>query len=352
MFNPFFRQDKDYFVENLAMLLDSGLSISPALLAIKEEMRSAKMQKIIAELLTEVEGGSALWRALAKSQLFAANVTSLIRVGEESGRLSENLKVITTQQQKERVFRSKLRSAMMYPVFVLGLAFVLGVGIVWFLLPRLAAVFVGLKVELPLITRWLIALGEFIRVYGALVIPLSLLAFAFLLYGLFFFPKTKYLGQYLFFYLPGVNKLIQGVELARFGYVLGSLLEAGLPIVEAFESLQNVSPLLYYQKFYSFLKEKVEEGNSLQKSFLSYSGSRHLLPAAVRQMIIAGEQSGKLPATLLKVGEIFETKTDITTKNLTVILEPILLLIVWLAVLAIALAVILPIYSLLGGLQQ
>lgn len=334
------------------MLLGSGMGISAAIGAVRTEIKSSRIRRIIVNLEEDINSGAPLWMAFERTGFLPAHVISLIRIGEEAGRLSENLKIIAIQQERERSFRSKLRSAMMYPVFVIVLTFIIGIGIAWFILPRLAGVFASLNIELPLITRWLIALGNFLGVYGAAAIPAALILFGAVIYFIFFFPGTKFLGQGFLFRLPGVGKLIKQVELARMGFILGTLLEAGLPIVSALNSLADATAFLVYKRFYFFLRDHIEAGNSFQRSFALYPKARTFIPVPIEQMIVSGEQSGRLSATLLRIGELFEAKTETTTKNLAVILEPILLVLVWLGVVAVALAVILPIYSLLGGINQ
>ena len=142
------------------------------------------------------------------------------------------------------------------------------------------------------------------------------------------------------------------MELARFGYLLGSLLEAGMPIVDSIKSIKETVSFYNYRKFYSFLENSIEEGNSFQKSFSSYKKINKLFPSPIQQIIIAAEKSGHLSDALKKIGNVFEERLENTTKNLAVILEPILLVIVWFGVMAVAFAVILPIYGLIGGLQQ
>lgn len=345
-------EERDYFIENLSMLLSSGMDILTGLESVKQDLRSRRMKKILDTVKEEINAGSSIWRALQDIGILPAHTISLIRIGERAGRLAENLKVIVNQQQKERVFRSKIRSAMMYPILVLSITVVIGIGIAWFILPRLATVFAQLKIELPFLTKVLIALGAFLGSYGSIVVPLFLLAVAAIIYFVFIFSKTKFFGQALLIRLPGVKKLIQEVELARFGYILGTLLKAGLPIVDSVDSLYHTATFRSYKKFYSSLKNSIEEGNSFQKSFILYGKTKKIIPVPIQQMIVAAEQSGRLPETLIKIGQIYEEKTENTTKNLTVILEPILLIIVWLGVLAVALAVILPIYRLIGGLNQ
>jgi len=344
-------KERDYFVENLSMLISGGMPIIGALDSIATEMRSRRMKNIIAAIQSDIESGSPLWRTLAKTSLFPEHAVSLIRLGEESGKLIENLKVVAIEQEKDRVFRSKLRSAMMYPVFVLSLTVIIGIGIAWFILPKLATVFAQLKITLPLITKILIGAGTFLGSYGQYAVPAAITVMAVLFFFIFLFSKTKFIGQFILFSSPGIKGLIKEVEVARFGYLLGTLLQAGLPITHALDSLASATEITQYQKLYLHLRDSVEDGNSIQKSFVSFKKANRLIPAPIQQLIVAGEQSGSLSETLLKVGQTFEAKADTSTKNLTVILEPILLVIVWLGVVAVALAVILPIYSLIGGFK-
>jgi len=345
--------EKDYFVENLAMLISSGMGIVEALDVIKTEIRSRKFQVIVENLKEELNGGSTLWAALDKAHIFSAQIISLIRLGEKSGRFSENLRAVASQQQKERNFQSKIRSAMMYPVLILSITIVIGVGIAWFILPKLSNVFFSLKIKLPLITKIFIALGVFLGQYGLIAVPLSLLAIVALAYFIFFYSKTSFIGQFILFRVPGVNRLIKEVEISRFGYIMGALLGVGLSITDTLDSLCDATNCRPYKKLYTHLRNNIiEEGHSFQESFSTYRKSKKLIPGPIQQMVAAGEQSGRLSETLLKVGESYEIKIEDTTKNLTVLLEPILLVIVWLGVVCVALAIILPLYSLIGGLNK
>ena len=342
-------QDRNYFIENLSLLVASGMSMLEALQAVMPDIHSRRMRHLIGQIRNSIESGSTLWRALDDVHLFSAATISLVRIGETSGQLSENLRMINLQQQKERAFRSKISSAMMYPVFVLLLTVVIGIGVAWFILPKLALVFSQLRLDLPLITKLLISLGLFLGEHGTVVVPLTVLAICALAYFIFYYPKTKVVGQTLLFALPGIKQLIQEVELARFGYLLGTLLQAGFPVTQAIAALTQATLASRYKKFYDYLEQSIADGNSFKKSFAHYAKLNRLMPTPIQQLIIVGEKSGNLPETLLAISQSFEAKTELTTKNLTVILEPLLLVIVWLGVVAVALAVILPIYSLIGS---
>lgn len=342
-------KERDYFIENLSMLVASGMPILSVFDAIVKGLHSRRMKKIIALVRGDIESGSPIWKALQKTNIFPDHAISLIRLGEESGKITENLKVVAIEQEKNRIFQSKIRSAMMYPVFVLSLTVIIGVGISWFILPKLALVFGQLKISLPLITKVLIGVGIFLGKYGQYAVPATIVIMGAVFYFIFSFSKTKAIGQFILFSLPGVKQLIKEVELARLGYLLGTLLQTGLPITQALNSLVSSTEILPYRELYNHLRDSIEDGNSFQKSFVTFTDADSLIPAPIQQLIVAGEQSGTLPEAFLKIGQTYETKSDTATKNLTIVLEPILLVVVWLGVVAVALAVILPIYSLIGG---
>ena len=344
-------KERDYFIENLSMLVASGMPIVSGISVLEQGVRTKTMKRILRVFKEDIEGGSMLWKAFAKTGIFRDHTVSLVRIGEESGRLAENLKLIASQETKDRSFRSKIRSAMMYPVFVLTLTVVIGVAIAWFILPRLATVFDQLRIELPTLTRVLINTGTFLGEYGVYVVPAFFFFLGCVLFFTFSFSKTKFIGQAILFRIPGIKRLLQEVELARFGYILGTLLEAGLPVTRALDSLYNAAQFPNYKKFYAHLRDSIDDGNSFKKSFDLYKNTDKLVPPPIQQLIVAGEQSGNLSETLFNISVNYEAKTENTTKNLAVILEPILLVIVWLGVVSVALGVILPIYNLIGGLS-
>jgi type II secretory pathway component PulF len=345
-------KERDQFIENLSMLVLSGMSIIGAISSIIKQTKSPGMKAILERMLLEIEAGSTVWKAFDKTGFFKGYTISLIRLGEESGNFAENLKVVSLEEEKDREFKSKVKSALMYPIFVLVLTGVVGIGISWFILPKLAKIFYDLKLALPLITRVLLGFGLFLNKHGLIAVPLGLAVIGSISYVVFINQKTKWIGEHVIFSIPGIKNLLMEVEVARFGYLLGTLLEAGLPVTKAIDSLAGASEVLRYKKFYLALRESIEMGNSFEKSFAAYKDTNKLIPPAFQQLIVSGEQSGNLNKTLVKVGQVLEAKSDTTTKNLTIIMEPILLVIVWAGVVSVAFAVILPIYSLVGGLNN
>lgn len=344
-------REREYFSANLAMLLRASVPIGEALQSLQETAESRGMKKILQKLSDDIDQGMSLTTALERAKLGSRQTLTLVEIGEQSGNLVKNLTIAAESEQKQRVFRSKLRSAMIYPAFVLSITIVVGLGIAWFLLPRLAETFSQLNAELPLISRVLIGAGVFLRDNGVWAVPAAIGGLGLLTYLCVSIPLTKQLGLRLLLHMPGIGKLAREIEIARFGYMFGTLLDAGLAAPRSLELLEKATNSPPYKALYRHLAKSLRDGYSFKQSFKAYGGISKLLPANARQIIIAGERSGSLSQTLHIVGDTYDSKVEITTKNFEVIIEPVLLVIVWIGVMAVAVAVILPIYSLTGGLN-
>ncbi len=343
-------KEKLYFVEMLSMLLGSGMDVILALESIKQEVKTKRMKAIINEMLENIEAGESLWRALEAGHLLSDHVISLIRVGEESGRLSENLEIIALQQKRDGIFKSRVRSALIYPILIVVLTFIIIIGISWFILPRFVSVFKVLNKDLPLLTKILVKVGELFVNYGFYIVPGIVIVLILLIYFLFVFSKTKIAGQWLLLHLPVSKKIAKEIELARSGYIMGTLLAAGLPVVATLESLTRATNLYPYKKLYQHLQKSVLEGNSFLNSFRSYKKIDKYFPPSLQQMIGSAEKSGRLAESFINIGKSYEVKTEISAQNLATLIEPILLIVIGIGVLLVALAVITPIYGLLGNL--
>lgn len=342
-------EDKVFFLENLSMLISSGISIFSALEITKKEVRSAGMRYIIDCISEDVSAGYTLHEAMQRSKAFTREALSLVGIGEKSGRVKENLNIIVERLRKEEGLQSKIRSAMMYPTLILFVTLAVAILISWFILPQLANLFKGMNAQLPVVTRAVMSFGNFLVAHGVVVVPAFFAALVFLTYFIFFFTHTKFIGEYLLFAIPPTKKILQQIEISRLGYVLGTLLGAGLPIGEAIDSLQDATDSNLYRRFYKFLSQSIADGNSFQESFSYYKGSRFLIPVSIQQMIFAAEISGKISSTLVEIGKRFEEKVDVAIKDFSAILEPVMLIFVWLGVVGVALAVLLPIYNLVGN---
>ncbi len=335
----------NFFIQNLAVLIGAGMSISTALSSVYDEVRSRRMRSAIRDIITDVDNGLPLSKAIARAEIVSPHTLSLIELGELSGRLSQNLQVAALQNEKEAVFRSRVRSALAYSSFVFVVALVVGIGVAWYVLPKIAVFFTELDASLPPLTRTIISIGTFLQNYGYIFVPAFFIICAILFYFLFSFPKTKFIGHTILFHIPIIKRLILETEVARFGFLAGSMVKAGVPIYTVFQLLPSTTTFGNYRAFYTFISERIMEGSSFQRAFNDYERIGAIMPLSVRQMIIAAEQSGTLSDTLTKVGDMYEAKVETTSRNIPAFLEPALLLIIGTMVGILALGIIMPVYQ-------
>ena len=341
-----FGDEKDYFIENLSLLISSGMGMTSALSAVSMSLKGKGMKKMAAAIEDMVNDGMPLWKALEKTKFLPERVVSLIRSGEEAGKLPEHLNLVTIQQHKEKVFNGRIKSALMYPGIVLLLAIIIAIVSAWIVLPKLIAIFKTANGVLPLSTRILMAIGTFLSQWGIIVVPVSIVVIILAVYFIFFYKKTKFIGDYILFSIPGIKSLIEGVELARFGYIFGVLLQAGFQVNEALESVKKGTTYRRYVKFYDHLQKSILQGDSFKTAFSTYPKSEEYIPIPIQQLFLASEKSGRLSETSIKVGVIFEEKTEAMSRDLSTVLEPIVLVIVGLIVAFVIFAIMGPIYGL------
>lgn len=345
-------KEREYFLDNLSLLVDSGMGLPQALQTIYQEISSPSLRRVIASIGQDIDDGYMLAESLKRHRMLSGHLWALVDIGERSGRLGENLKMLVLQEQKTRLFRQKIHSAMMYPVFLLGFTLLVGIVISWVILPKLSTVFGQLNIELPLISQIFIGFGVFMTQWGSLVVPVFVFVLGVSFYLLFFAPHTKHIGQGFLLSIPTVRSLIINIELALFGFIVGTLLRSGIGIVEALKAIASSTDIRHYQQLYGHLALAIDEGRGFHEGISLFPDHATYLPIHIQEMIISAERSGNLAETFLRIGNHFEEKVDINTKNMTTLLEPLLLIIVWFGVVGVALAVILPIYSLIGGMSD
>ncbi len=340
-------KEKTHFVENLAILLNSGLTVIDALRTIEAETRVKPMKRLIQRVIEEVENGISLWRAMENQNFFSPYALALIRIGEESGALSRNMEYLAVQQEKNRSLRSKVKMAMIYPGIVITLTSIVTLGLAWFVLPQLVGVLISLNVPLPLVTRIIIVIANFFKDHGPVAVPLFV-ALAIAVVCICKYTALRGPVQMLTMHVPGIGTMALSATIAQFGVVLGSLLKAGVPLLESMRSMADVTDMVYYKKYFFKLADEIETGQSFANAFSRLHETNKLLPVSVQQLIMTGEKSGKMAEMLLRVADIYEKKAEEAAARLPVVLEPILLIFIGGLVGTIAFAIIVPIYSIVG----
>ena len=339
------------FIESLATMLGAGLPLLDSLKAFEAEVRSKAVKKMVAKVLVSIENGSSLWRAMEDTCFFTPYEIALVHIGEDAGSLARNMEYLSEQQEKDRALRAKVKMAMIYPTIVMTMMFIIVMGLGLFVLPNLVQVLYSLNVELPLTTRIVIEITRMFEKYGMTGVPLLILLIIFIAL-LSKFTRFKAVTQWFMFHIPGIGTLAKQATIARFGVIMGGLLRAGVPLVEALESLEEVTQVYAYKSFYGKLLKRINVGDSFAKVFEMSPQTRKLLPISVQQLVVTGERSGTLSSTLLKIADIYEKKAEETAEKLPIILEPMLLLFIGALVGTIAFAIIVPIYSVVGNVGR
>lgn len=338
-------------IQSMGMMVNAGLPLIDTLQTLQMEVKNKQLRKIIRRIGGAVESGIPLWRAMENQYLFTPYEIALIRIGEEAGNLARNLEYLAEQQEKDHALRAKVKMAMIYPTIVMTLMFIIVMGLGMFVLPNLIQVLVSMNAELPATTRAVIYVTNLFSKHGATAIP-SMIGGFIVLALLSKYTRFRVVSQWFVFKIPGVGALAKQATIARFGVILGGLLRAGVPLVEALRSLEDVTHVAAYKKFYGRLLEHITQGDTFSKSFTEIKNSRKLIPASMQQLVITGEQSGTLADTLVKIADIYEKKASETAEKLPVILEPMLLLFIGGLVGTIAFSIITPIYSVVGNVGR
>ncbi|MBI3486294.1 type II secretion system F family protein [Candidatus Daviesbacteria bacterium] len=350
IFNRVTLLDKLLFTKHLSLMIKSGIPLSEAVTTIKDQTEKTVFKKVLDGVLKQLLNGQSLEKSLEKfPKVFDPLYLSLIRVGEESGELEKNLDYLSLQLKKDYEFRKKIQGAMLYPAIVFSATAIVGFSVSFFLLPQLATLFESLGSHLPLSTRILLFIANTMKsdgIFIAIIIAGLTIGFKVLIETSTFKP----IWHKLLLKIPIFGPFLQNVQLAEFCRNLGTMLKSGLPINQALDIEYDATTNLVFKEYINKIKTSVSKGQFIE-AILETTKYKYI-PPIVAKMVGVGEKSGKLDETLLYLGDFFEEEVDDTTKNLSSILEPILLLVIGLAVAFVAMAIISPIYDLTNSIKR
>lgn len=352
--------DKLLFTKHLSVIIKSGIAIFEALESLTDQTRARAFKNVLSAVFKDVQNGQALAVALKKHpRVFDQFYISMVEVGEEAGTLEESLEFLAKQLAKDYALRQKIKGAMMYPALVFIATAVMGGFISLYILPQLVDFFAAFETELPLPTKILLFFANLMKNYG-IILAGSFLAFSFLGYLIIRSKHIKPVWHKLILKAPLFGNLLAYGQLARFSRNLGTLLKSGVPISRGLKTTSQTLNNLAYKNSLKIAQSEVSKGKPLATSLemtKSYADrhvflSTELYPGIVTKMVAVGEKTGKLEETLLYLSEFYEDEIDEFSKNLTTILEPVLLITIGLVVGFVALAIISPIYELTGSIRR
>lgn len=330
-----------FFTKNFSVMLGAGLTVVDSLI-IAEAQSTGKLKKILHSILHHVEQGHSLAEGFKENKrYFSGTYIDVIRNGELSGTLSDNMAKLAERLESDLSLRRKIQAALVYPALVVSAIILLTIVLSVYVLPRLTRLFLSLDIDLPLSTKILLWVSQFFINYW-LVVGIVLVGLIALIRLLIVVPIVRKMLHAIILRLPVVGSISRSVNLARFAGTLGALLNSGVPISESFESvIHSVTNEVYRDRLQEALLH-IEQGGSLA-GFLEQH--HRLFPPTITRMVAVGERTGRLDEILTYLGKFYEIEVDSATKQLSTTLEPVLLIMIGAAVLFVGLSIITPIYQ-------
>jgi type IV pilus assembly protein PilC len=330
------------FSRQLATMLAAGIPLVQAFEIVGTGHDNPAMQKLILGVKADVEGGSALAEALAKQPLYFDDLfVNLVEAGEQAGALETLLDKIATYKEKTEALKKKIKKALTYPAAVLVVAFVVTTILLVFVIPAFEDLFQGFGADLPTFTRMVIDLSVFVRTNG----PVLTVAIGSAFGAFFYFKKRskamRHFLDRLTLRIPVIGPIMQKAAIARYARTLSTMFSAGVPLVEALQSVAGATGNIVYEQGVLAMRDEVATGQRLQQSM----ENTDLFPNMVIQMISVGEESGSLDEMSAKVADFYEEDVDNAVDNLSSLLEPLIMAILGVLVGGLVVAMYLPIFK-------
>ncbi|MEK7495910.1 MAG: type II secretion system F family protein [Patescibacteria group bacterium] len=342
-------QEKILFVKNLAVMTKAGMPILDSLRLLQKQTKSKSMKKILEQISGDIANGQFLSTSMERyADIFGDFTVNIIRVGEASGILYENLNYLAEELKKKQELKKKVIGALIYPIIVVIATFSITGFLTIYIFPKILPIFKSLNVNLPITTKILIGVSDFLIVYGVHVM-IGIVIAVILGWLILKISTIRFLTHRLITYLPLLGNISQSYNMANFCRTLGLLLKSDIKVVEALSITANTLTNQVYKKELKAISLEIAGGEEISKHLEKKS---HLFPPMLSQLIAIGETTGNLSDTLLYLSEFYENKVDEVTKNLSTILEPLLMIVMGTIVGFIALSIITPIYEVTQGLKR
>jgi len=339
--------DKMFFTRNLAVMLNAGLALTKGLDALEKQSTNGRLKTIIADVRDNIVRGKPFAESLrAHGKIFGELYINMIEVGETTGKLTLVLRLLAKQMKKDYDLRKRVRGAMIYPAIILSVLVIVGTLMMIYVVPQLTATILDLGVDLPTSTKIVIAVSSFISNY----ILWLIVGFAVWCVLFWYSLKTapgKRIFDTLVLKVPIFGPLINKFNTARFARTLSYLISSGVPIVRSLEITARVLGNIHFREAAEVASREVQKGKQIHQIISAFP----IFQPMVIQMIEVGEETGKISSMLLRLALFFEEEVSNTTKNLASIIEPILMVVIGIAVGLFAISMLQPIYSSLGNIQ-
>jgi type IV pilus assembly protein PilC len=331
------------FSRQLSTMLAAGIPLVQAFEIVANGNEKAAMQRLILEIKADVEGGTSLHETLGKHPLYFDDLyVNLVEAGEQAGALESLLDKVATYKEKTEALKKKVKKALFYPAAVLAVAVIVTIVLLLFVIPQFEALYKGFGADLPAFTQAVINLSRFVQhdgVFIAIVLGLGVYAF------IYFKKRSRAMRELLdrvSLKVPIIGPILNKAAIARYARTLSTMFSAGVPLVEALDSVAGATGNIVYEKAVLRMRDEVSTGQRLQRS-MENTG---LFPNMVNQMIAVGEESGSLDEMSAKVATFYEAEVDNAVDAMSSLLEPLIMVILGVLVGGLVIAMYLPIFKL------
>lgn len=340
--------EKANFCRFMAIMLRAGLPLPEALEIIRRESSNKKMQKILADISFQTRKGRNISSVLAQYKNdFDPVFLTMVTAGEHSGTLEKSFEYLAKQLLASYEFTQKVKGSLMYPAVIIAAMIGEAVLMLVFVLPKLSTVFLSLNIELPLATKLILNFGKFVGENMVLSIGMFLGFIALAIFSFLYRPTRKIILN-LITRVPVVKKMVVEIDVARFARTLSILLKSGVPIIETLDVASDAVTQPKWKEVAKDFSAKVARGKALSEVLME---KEEMFPAVLAQAVRTGEESGSLDVVLEDLADFYEKEVDYSLKRITSLLEPVLMLIIGIAVGVMVVLIITPIYSIVGGLD-
>lgn len=332
------------FSRMLATMMSSGVPLMQSMEVIGEGHENASMQEMILAIKTDVESGTSLAQSIGKFPLhFDELFVSLVHAGEQSGTLEALLHEIATYKEKTEALKAKIRKALVYPIAILVVAFVVTAILMIFVIPQFEALFTGFGAELPALTQFVISVSQFFQQWWWLIFGSIIGSIFVLKESLRRSRKVQHIFDRFLLKIPVIGVIQTKGAIARFARTFSTMFKAGVPMVEALFSVAGATGNIVYSDATMKMREDVSTGTQLNIAMTMHD---KLFPNMVIQMVAIGEESGALDAMLAKVADFFEAEVDDAVDNMTALMEPMIMAFLGVVIGTLVIAMYLPIFKL------
>ena len=338
------RSDIVLFSRQLSIMFKSKVSLVEALRVLSAQTRNLELKERVLELSEDVEGGTSFSSALSRHpKIFSSFYISMVKAGEISGTLSESLEYLAEHLEREYHLTAKLKGALIYPLLVLAVVFLVLALMIFFVIPSLSAVLIGTGQELPVITRIVIGLSDFLKNWGWVIVS-GIIALIFAGFRYYRTKKGKKFFDKIFLRLPVIGPLLKMVYLARFAENLSTLISGGLPIASALQTVGEIVGNDCYKEVIFEARDRVRRGEPVSSAL---SLAPEVFSPVFIQMTLVGEKTGTLDSSLMNIVNFYKKEIDRTVDGLLSILEPVLIMILGVIVAGLILSILGPLYRMI-----